>query len=48
MIRKRSLTKATGKTRNIIRRNLMVKLMSVKSGSQMMSVPNQKVVTWQP
>jgi hypothetical protein len=48
MIRKRSLTKATRKTRNLQRKNLTVKLMSVKNGTQVMRVPNQKVMTWQP
>jgi hypothetical protein len=47
MIRKRSLTKATRKTRNLLR-SLMVKLMLVKNGTQVMRVPNQKVMTWQP
>jgi hypothetical protein len=47
MIRKRSWTKATRKTRNMLRRNLMVKLMSVKNRTQVMRVLNQKVVTWQ-
>jgi hypothetical protein len=43
--KKKSLTKATRKTRNIPRRNLMVKLMSVKNETQVMRVPNWKVMT---
>jgi hypothetical protein len=46
--RERSLTKATRKTRNILRRSLMVKLLLVKNGTQVMKVLNQKVMTWQP
>jgi hypothetical protein len=45
--KKRSLTKATRKTRNILRRNLIVKLMSVKNETKEMRVPNRKVMTWQ-
>jgi hypothetical protein len=48
ILRKRSLTKTTRKTRNLQRRNLMVKLMSVKNGTQVIRVPNWKVMTWQP
>jgi phage pi2 protein 07 len=45
MIRKRSLIKAI---KNILIKNSVVKLMSVKNGTQVMRVPNQKVMTWQP
>jgi hypothetical protein len=38
MRRKRSLTKATRKTRNSQRRSLLDKLMLVKNGTQMMRV----------
>jgi hypothetical protein len=48
MIRKRSLIKATRKTGNILRRNIMINLMSVKNGTHVMRVPNWKVMTWQP
>jgi hypothetical protein len=48
MTRERSLTKATRKTRNILRRSLMIKLMLAKNGSQVMRVPSQKVMKWQP
>jgi hypothetical protein len=48
MIRERSLTKSTRKTKNILRRNLMVKLMLAKNRTQMIRVPNQKAMTWQP
>jgi hypothetical protein len=48
MTRERSLTKATRKTRNILRRSFMVKLMLAKNGTQVMRVPNQKAMTWQP
>jgi hypothetical protein len=44
-IRKRSLTKAIRKTKNILRRNLMIKLMSVKNKTQVMRVLNWKVMT---
>jgi hypothetical protein len=48
MTRERSLTKATRKTRDILRRSFMVKLMLAKNGTQVMRVPNQKAMTWQP
>ncbi len=47
-MRKRSLTKATRKTRNLQRRSLMVKLMLVKNGTQVMRVLSWKVMTCQP
>jgi hypothetical protein len=40
MTREKSLTKARRKTRNILRRSLMVKLMLVKNGTQVMRVLN--------
>jgi hypothetical protein len=40
MIRERNLTKATRKTRNILRRSLIVKLMLAKNETQVMN--------WQP
>jgi hypothetical protein len=46
-IRERSLTKATRKIRNTIRRSLMVKLMLAKNGTQLMRVLSQKVMKWQ-
>jgi hypothetical protein len=48
MIRKRRKTRATRKTRNSQRRSLMDKHMSIKNGTQVMRVPSQKVMTWQP
>jgi hypothetical protein len=48
MIRERSLTKATRKTTNILRRSVMVKLMLTKNGTQVMRVPNRKAMIWQP
>jgi hypothetical protein len=47
MTRERNLTKTTKKTRYILR-SLMVKLMLVKNGTQVMRVPSQKVMKWQP
>jgi hypothetical protein len=44
MTRERSLAKATRKIRNTLRRRLMVKPMLAKNGTQMMRVPNQKVM----
>jgi hypothetical protein len=44
-IRKKSLTKNTGKTRNLQKRSPMVKLMLSKNGIQVMRVPSQKVMT---
>jgi hypothetical protein len=44
MIKERSLTNATRKIRNILRRSLMVKLMLAKNGTQVMRVPSQKVM----
>jgi hypothetical protein len=46
--RERSLTKATRKIRNTLRRSLMVKLILVKNGTQVMRVLSQKVMKWQP
>jgi hypothetical protein len=43
--KKKSLTKATRKTRNMLRRNIMIKLISVKNRTQVMRVHNQKVMT---
>jgi hypothetical protein len=48
MTRERSFTKATKKTRNILRKSLMVKLMLAKNGTQVMRVLNRKAMTWQP
>jgi hypothetical protein len=48
MTRERSLTKATRKIRNTLRRSLMVRPMLAKNGTQVMRVPNQKVMRWQP
>jgi hypothetical protein len=48
MTRERSLTKATRKTRNILRRSLMVKLILVKNRTQVMRVLSQKIMKWQP
>jgi hypothetical protein len=48
MIRERSLTKATRKTRNMLRRSLTIKLMLAKNGTQVMRVLTQKVMKWQP
>jgi hypothetical protein len=48
MIRERSLTNATRKIRNTIRRSLMVKLVLVKNGTQVMRVLSQKVMKCQP
>jgi hypothetical protein len=47
VIRERSLTKATRKIGNILRRSLMVKLMLAKNGTQVMRVLSQKVMKWQ-
>jgi hypothetical protein len=44
MTRERNLTKATRKIRNTLRRSLMVKPMLAKNGTQVMRVPNQKVM----
>jgi hypothetical protein len=46
MTSERSLTKATRKTRNILRISLMVNLMLVKNGTQVMRVLNWKAMTW--
>jgi hypothetical protein len=48
MIRERSLTKATRKIRNTLRRSLMVKPMLTKNGTQVMRVSKRKVMRWQP
>jgi flagellar biosynthesis GTPase FlhF len=48
MTRERSLTKATRKIRNTLIRSLMVKPMLAKNGTQVMRVPNRKVIRWQP
>jgi hypothetical protein len=45
MTRERSLTEAIRKTRNILRRNIMVKFMLPKSETQVMRIPNQKAMT---
>jgi hypothetical protein len=42
MTRERSLTKATRKIRNTLKRSLMVKLMLAKNGTQVMRVPSRK------
>jgi hypothetical protein len=42
MTRERSLTNAIKKTRNILKRGLMVKLMLAKNETQVMRVPNRK------
>jgi hypothetical protein len=44
MTRERSLTKATKKIRNTLRRSLMVKPMLVKNETQMIRVLSQKVM----
>jgi hypothetical protein len=48
MTRERSLTKATRKTGNMLRRSLMVKLMLARNRTQVMRVLSQKVMKWQP
>jgi hypothetical protein len=48
MTRERSLIKAIRKIRNTLRKSLMVKLMLAKNGTQVMRVPSQKVMRWQP
>jgi hypothetical protein len=48
MIRKRRRTRDTRKIRNSQRRSLMDKLMLVKNRTQMLRVPSQKAMTWQP
>jgi hypothetical protein len=48
MTRERSLTNATRKIRNTLRRSLMAKPMLSKNGTQVMRVPRQKVMRWQP
>jgi hypothetical protein len=48
MRKKRTFIKAIRKTRNSQKRSLMDKLMLVKNGTQVMRVPSQKVMTWQP
>jgi hypothetical protein len=48
MTRERSLTKATRKIINTLRRSLMVKPMLAKNRTQVMRVPNRKVMRWQP
>jgi hypothetical protein len=48
MTRERNLTKATRKTRNILKRSLMVKLILAKNGTQVMRVPSQNLMKWQP
>jgi hypothetical protein len=47
MTREKSLTKSTKKTKNILKRSLMVKLILAKNETQVMRVPNQKAMTWQ-
>jgi hypothetical protein len=46
--KKKKFDKGYKKDKNMLRRNLMVKLMSVKNGTQVMRVLNWKVMTWQP
>jgi hypothetical protein len=46
--KERSLTKTTRKTKNILRRSYMVKLMLDKNGTQVMRVSSQKMMKWQP
>jgi hypothetical protein len=48
MTREKSLTKAIRKTRNILRRSLMVKFILAKNGTQVMRVLSRKVMKWQP
>jgi hypothetical protein len=48
MAREKNLIKAIRKTRNILRRSLIIKLILVKNETQVMRVPNQKAMTWQP
>jgi hypothetical protein len=48
MIRERSLTNVVRNIRNTLRRSIMVKPMLVKNGTQVMRVPSQKVMRWQP
>jgi hypothetical protein len=47
MIREISLTKATRKTINILRRILMIKFMLAKNETQMMRILSRKVMKWQ-
>jgi hypothetical protein len=47
MKRERSLTNATRKTRNILKRSLIVNLMLTNNETQVMRVPNRKAMTWQ-
>jgi hypothetical protein len=47
-IKKKKFDKGYKKDKNMLRRKLMVKLMSVKNGTQVMRVLNWKVMTWQP
>jgi hypothetical protein len=46
--KKKKLVKGYKKTRNSQRRSPMVKLMLMKNGTQVMRVPSQKVMKWQP
>jgi hypothetical protein len=46
--KKKKLVKSYKKTRNSQRRSPMVKLMLMKNGTQVMRVPSQKVMKWQP
>jgi hypothetical protein len=48
MTRERSLTMATRKIRNTLRRSLMVRLKLAKNGTQVIRVSSQKVMRWQP
>jgi hypothetical protein len=45
---RKSFTNATRKIRNTLRRSLMVNPMLAKNGTQVMRVPSQKVMRWQP
>jgi hypothetical protein len=46
--KRKKFEKATRKKGNIVRISLMVKLMFAKNGTQVMRVPIQKVMKWQP
>jgi hypothetical protein len=48
MTRERSLTMATRKIRNTLRRSIMVKPMLSKNETQVMRVSSRKVMRWQP
>jgi hypothetical protein len=46
--KRKKFDKGYKKTRNILRRILMVKLILIKNGTQVMRDLNQKMMTWQP